>query len=88
MRVAISVDQFRRALNSLLGKPLSAAGITRGDQSCLSLDFGRMTCVRDRTEKEPLEGEGDQNGPPIRIFAGGVNSVESGHEPYKGELTL
>ncbi len=88
MRVAVDVEHFRRTLGSLVGKPLLAAIATRGSQSCLSLDFGRIICVRSNAEEQPRESNEDQDGPPIRISGDAVKSAESEYRRCNGEFTL
>jgi hypothetical protein len=87
MQVAISVGEFKRVLDSLIGKPLWAATVTRHTRSCLSLDLGHEIRLKDRSE-EPFEGEEDQAKLPVRISAAGVRPVTPGREQYRGEWTL
>ncbi len=88
MRVAVGVEQFRQPLNSLVGKPLSAAIATTGDQSSLALGFGCMVCPKGEAEKESLEGEEDGGEPAVRIRADGIKSVIWERERCEYELTL
>jgi hypothetical protein len=87
MRVAISVEEFTRILNSLVGKPLWAATVTRDVQSHLSLHLGCKIRRKDRSEG-PSGGKEPEAKPPVRISAEGIRSVTSDQEQYGGEWTL
>lgn len=89
MRARVDTEELKRALDLLIGKPLRAAVVTRDDQSSLLLDLGRKIARGDkRPETAESEGEADEKGRVVRLFARGEDSATSELRRYRGEWAL
>lgn len=88
MRVVISVEQFEEVLHLLVGKPLSAATVTKTTQSRMGMGFGCIVRPGGEIEQERVEGQQDGGTRAVKICADGIKSVVWQQQQYERELTL
>jgi len=89
MRVAVGVEEFKRELDAVIGKPLWSAAVTAGDQSYLLLDFGRqIPMTNERRKLAQSEGDEDQGERWTRLFADAKDPSVSEFGQCQGELNL
>jgi hypothetical protein len=90
MTTPATIEELRQALDMLVGKPLTAATVSRTDQSHVLFHFG--TCARrEATPDEEPEGPEDQGsplGPPITLLAGTPQPSRTTHTEFESELSL
>jgi hypothetical protein len=90
MTTPATIEELQQALDSLVGKPLTAATVSRTHQSDVLFHFG--TCVRrEATPAEEPEGPEDREsplGPPITLLAGPPQPSSTNDTEFQSELSL